>query len=140
MCVQGPVVVVCRLGVTVTNLATLAVNDTVEGVGRPPLARSRSRAFQSVPLRSWRLRSSGPMTTRSNRPVPTARTCAISGGTSTTTVAVPLIVSTHSALSGHRVLVDFDSRALDVMGQPPYNPPRRVAAHQSHRRADRGGS
>ena len=80
------------------------------------------------------------MTTRSNRPVPTARACAISGGAGTTTVAVPLTVSTHSHLSGHRVLVDFDSRALDVMGQPPYNPPRRVAAHRSYSGADRGGS
>lgn len=80
------------------------------------------------------------MTTRSNHPVPTARACAISGGAGNTTVAVPLTVSTHSPLGGHRVLVDFDSRALDVMGQPPYNPPRRVAAHRSHRGADREGS
>ena len=80
------------------------------------------------------------MTTRSNRPVPTARTCTISGGTSTATVAVPLTVSTHSHLSGHRVLVDFDSRALDVMGQPPYNPQRRVTAHRSHSGADCRGS
>ena len=81
----------------------------------------------------------GPMTTRSNRPVPAARAYAILGGAGTTTVAVPLTVSTHSPLSGHRVLVDFDSRALGVLGQPPYNPPRRVAAHRSHRGDDRGG-
>ncbi len=80
------------------------------------------------------------MTTRSNCPVPTARVCAICGGAGTTTVAVPLTVPTHSRLSGHRVLVDFDSRALDVMGQPPNNPPRRVAAHRSHSGADREGS
>ncbi|MDE0516290.1 MAG: hypothetical protein OXH43_08140 [Acidimicrobiaceae bacterium] len=80
------------------------------------------------------------MTTRSNRPVLTARACAISGGAGTTTVAVPLTVPTQNHLSGHRVMVDFDSRALDVMGQPPNNPPRRVAAHRSHRGADREGS
>lgn len=107
------------LGVTVTYLATLAVNGTVEGVGRPALG---SIAFASVPLRSWGLRSLGPMTTRSNRPSPTARACAISGGAGTTTVAVPLTVPTHSHLRGHRVMVDFDSRALDVMGQPPKQP------------------
>ncbi|MYE66265.1 MAG: hypothetical protein F4231_10155 [Acidimicrobiaceae bacterium] len=78
------------------------------------------------------------MTTRSNRPSPTARARAISGGAGTTTVAVPLTVPTHSHLSGHRVLVD--SRALDVMGHPPNNPPRRVAAHLSHRADDHEGS
>ena len=135
VCVHGPVAVGCRLGVTVTSLATLAVNGTVEGVGRPALG---SIAFASVPLRSWGLRSLGPMTTRSNRPSPTARARAISGGAGTTTVAVPLTVPTHSHLSGPRVLVA--SRALNVMGQPPNNPPRRVAAHRSHRGADREGS
>ena len=64
------------------------------------------------------------MTTRLNRPGPTARTCAISGGAGTTTVAVPLTVSPH----------------LDVMSQPPYSLPRRVAAHRSHSGADRGGT
>ena len=37
------------LGVTVTNLATLAVNGTVEGIGRPALGPI---AFASVPERS----------------------------------------------------------------------------------------
>lgn len=128
----------CRLGITVTNLATLAVNGTVEGVGRAALG---SIAFasvpESVPLRSRGLLSLGPMTTRSNRPVPTARVCAISGRAGTTTVAAPPTVPTHSHLSGPHVMVDFDSRALDVMGQPPNNPPRRVAAHRSHSGADR---
>ena len=81
------------------------------------------------------------MTTRSNRPVPTARACGISGGAGTTTVAVPLTVSTHAShLSGHHVLADLDSRVLDVMGQPPYNPPRRVAAHRSHSGPGQGGN
>ena len=49
VCVQGPVAEGCRLGVTVTNLATLAVNGTVEGVGRAALGLI---AFAGVPERS----------------------------------------------------------------------------------------
>ena len=40
----------CRLGVTVTNLATVAVNGTVEGVGGPAAGPV---AFASVPERSF---------------------------------------------------------------------------------------
>ena len=60
------------------------------------------------------------MTTRSNRPVPTAVVCGTSGGAGTTTVAVPLAVLTQAGHVGsHGVLVDFDSGVFDVLGQPP---------------------
>ena len=49
VCVHGPVAEGCRLGITVTNLATLAVNGTVEGVGRSALDPI---AFANVPERS----------------------------------------------------------------------------------------
>ena len=81
------------------------------------------------------------MTTRSNRPVPTAVVCGTSGGAGTTTVAVPLAVLTQADhVGGHSVLVVFVSGAFDVLGQPPYKPPGLAAARRSPIGANCGGS
>ena len=63
------------------------------------------------------------------------------GGAGTTTAAVPLAVLTQPGRpGGHSVLVDFDARAFDVLGQSRYKPPGRTAAHPSPAGADCGGS
>ena len=62
------------------------------------------------------------MTTRSNGPVPTVVVYGASGGVGTTTVAAAMAMLTQAGHDrGHTVLVDFDSRAFDVLGQPPYS-------------------
>lgn len=62
------------------------------------------------------------MTTRSNRPVPTVVVYGASGGVGTTTVAAAMAMLTQAGhAGGHTVLVDFDYRAFDVFGQPPYS-------------------
>ena len=61
------------------------------------------------------------MTTRSNGPVPTVVVYGASGGVGTTTVAAAMAMLTQAGHDrGHTVLVDFDSRAFDVFGEPPY--------------------
>ena len=55
---RGPLLPGCRL-VRVTNLAALAVVGTGGGVGRAAAGPVRSRAFASVPARSWGLCSFG---------------------------------------------------------------------------------
>ena len=81
------------------------------------------------------------MTTRSNRPVPPVVVCGTSGSAGTTTVAVPLAVLTQTGHpGGHSVLVDFDSGAFDVLGQPPYMLPGRATAHRGPIGANCGGS
>ena len=121
-------------------MATLAVLGTVEAPGdrcHPPPAG----AFASVPQRSWGFVALGPMTTRSNRPVPAAVVYGASGGAGTTTVVVPLVVLTQPGhVGGHRVLVDFGSGAFDVLGRPPYKPPAQTGAHRSPVGADCGRS
>ncbi len=72
------------------------------------------------------------MTTRSNRPVPTAVAWGTPGGTSTPTVAVAeALWSYPGCVGGHIVLVDFDSRAFDALGPPLCEPQLRVAARRS---------
>lgn len=62
------------------------------------------------------------MTAGSNRPVPTVVVYGASGGVGTTTVAAAMAMLTQAGHgAGHTVLVDFDSRAFDVLGQPPYS-------------------
>lgn len=62
------------------------------------------------------------MTTRSNRPVPVVVVYGASGGVGTTTVAAAMAMLAQAGHgAGHTVLVDFDSRAFDVLGQPPYS-------------------
>lgn len=62
------------------------------------------------------------MATRSNRPVPTVVVYGASGGVGTTTVAAAMAMLTQAGHDrGHTVLVDFDSRAFDVLGEPPYS-------------------
>ena len=72
----------------------------------------RSCAFVSVPDGFV---VCGLMTTRSNRPMPTAVVFGISGGAGSTTVAVPLA---NLARAGRGGLVDCDFGAFDVLGQP----------------------
>ena len=62
------------------------------------------------------------MATRSNGPVPTVVVYGASGGVGTTTVAAAMAMLTQASHDGgHTVLVDFDSRAFDVLGEPPYS-------------------
>lgn len=61
----------------------------------------------------------GPMTTRSSRSVPAVVVHGTCGGAGTTTVAVPLATL---ARAGHSALIDCDSGALNVLGQPPDKP------------------
>ena len=71
------------------------------------------------------------MTTRSNRPAPTAVVCGTWAGADTTCVAALLGTLTRPGRArGRGVLVDVDPGAFDVLGQPPYEPPRPVAAHR----------
>ena len=61
------------------------------------------------------------MATGLNRPIPTVVVYGASGGVGTTTVAAAMAMLTQAGHDrGHTVLVDFDSRAFDVFGQPPY--------------------
>lgn len=62
------------------------------------------------------------MNTRPHRPGHTVVVYGASGGVGTTTVAAALAMLTQAGYaSGHTVLVDFDSRAFDTLGQPPYS-------------------
>ena len=62
------------------------------------------------------------MNTRPHRPGHTVVVYGASGGVGTTTVAAALAMLTQAGhASGHTVLVDFDSRAFDTLGQPPYS-------------------
>ena len=62
------------------------------------------------------------MTTRASGPIPTVVVYGASGGVGTTTVAAAMAMLTQAGHDrGHTVLVDFDSRAFDVFGQPPYS-------------------
>ena len=71
------------------------------------------------------------MTTKSSRSVPTAVRGAWAGA-GTACVAAPLETLAQAGHAGDRgVLIDFDSGAFDVLGQPPYKAPRPVAAHRS---------
>ena len=80
------------------------------------------------------------MTTKSSRPVPTA-VWGTWAGAGTACVAALLGTLTQAGHAGDRdVLVDLDSGAFDVLGQPPYKPPRPVTAHRSPIGVDCGGS
>ena len=81
------------------------------------------------------------MTTKSNRPVSTAVVCGTWAGAGTMCVAALLGTLTQAGHAGDRgVLVDLDSGALDVLGQPPYKPRRPVAAYRRPLGVDCGGS
>lgn len=71
------------------------------------------------------------MTTRSSRSVPTAVVCGTWAGAGTMCVAALVGALTQPGRArGRGVLVDVDSGVLDVLGQPPYEPPRPVAARR----------
>ena len=80
------------------------------------------------------------MTTRSNRPAPTTVVCGTWAGTRTMCVAALLGTLSQAGHAGDRgVLVDVDSGAFDVLGQPLYKPPRPVTACRSPSGVDCGG-
>lgn len=82
----------------------------------------------------------GPMTTRSNRPVPAAVVWGTSGGAGTTGLAVPLAALTQPTPRGYRVLVGLDSRVFDVLDRPPCELPGLAVARRSPVGADCRGS
>ena len=80
------------------------------------------------------------MTTRSSRSAPTAVVWGTWAGAGTMCVAALLGTLTQAGHAGDRgVLVDFDSGVFDVLGQPPYESPRPVAAYRSLIGVDCGG-
>ena len=89
-----------------------AVGILGAGVGAFASVRGRSRGF--VPL--------GPMTTRSSRSVP-AVGYGTAGGAGAATVAVGLATLARASHDGSDVgVVDHDSGAFEVLGQPPDKP------------------
>ena len=76
-------------------------------------------AFVSVSGRSRGFVALGPMTTGTRCSVLAAVVCGTLGGAGTNTVAVPLVTLTQA---GHGGVVDCDSGAFDVLGQPPDKP------------------
>ena len=78
------------------------------------------------------------MTTSSKGPVRTVVVYGASGGVGTTTVAAAMAMLTQAGHDrGHTVLVDFDSRAFDVFGQPPYSDISQPGSHPSPRCSSR---
>ena len=126
--------------VTWRHGAPLAVNGGLSkaSADRYHLPSARSRAFLCVP---GGLVALEPMTTRPHRLVPTAVALGTSGGAGTTTIAVPLAVPTQPRHPvGRSALVDFDSGAFNILGQPPHRPPRRAIEQPSPIDVAREGS